>query len=241
MIIADSETTELSKNHNRWSRIKRQAGAPSLPCRYTEETLPRFAALAFLQNLGERTGAFVLLTFVGWLSAGLSFATVVILGSLISNLAQLGPDDVLQFYVPLWAGCLFLGEILGYFTRRCGESLAQKVADSTEVRIVQSILATSLARLRSISLVGVRTTIQTYCRHVEQVGDEWCWTLKLRSFNAVAIVVVLWLQSPFVLLFNCVMFGLYLALALRISSRIAPYAARQVTERLAVVYSAFGV
>ena len=196
--------------------------------------IPNYAFLAFIANLGEFRLSFWLLTAVNFICSALRFTTVVILGELVTEIGNLTVDAVLWWYLPLWAACLSVAEGLNYFTRRYGETLPQKIADQTLKRITRFALSAPLANLRSISREKLFASLEAYARHVERFGQEWSWSLVRRFFSAVVVLVVLFLQNPWILAFNVVFVVGFLTLALRISSKIAPFAAKQVKEQIGV-------
>lgn len=196
--------------------------------------IPDFPPLAFLRNLGPLRTKFIALTITGWASKALRFYTVVLLGELVSTLTNLSVADVLNHYMPLWALCVFLSEALDYLARRYGETLAQKVADVTQEQLTLLALEAPLARLRSLSRERLLSSLRTYTAHVERFGNEWCWMLISQSFSAFAVMVVLFIQNPIVLLLNLAFVVLFLAVALHISSQIAPFVANHTSSRLQV-------
>lgn len=156
--------------------------------------IPDFPPIAFLRNLGRLRYKFIALTFTGLVSKALRFYTVILLGELISTIVSLTVNDVLYYYMPLWALCVFLSEGLDYLTRRFGETLGQKVADKTRQRLTLLALQAPLSQLRSLSRERLHSSLQTYTAYVESFGNAWCWILITQTFSAVAVIVVLFFK-----------------------------------------------
>lgn len=207
--------------------------SPHDPSPSLRRLIPTYAIFAFLGNLQQHRPLVIALTGIGLLSTALRFGTVMLLSSLITHLPTLTPSVVVSRYLPLWGVCLFAAQGLDYFTRRHGEALPTKIANITQQRLSTAALAAPLARLRALSRERLLAAIGTYCSHVERYGSEWCWTIVRRLFSTSAMVVILFLQNPFILCFNILFVIGYLSVAFRISAQIAPLAAQQRAQNLA--------
>lgn len=202
---------------------------------FLRRLIPNYPIIAFFSNLERYRSLVIVLTIVGFFSAALRFGTVILLGELITHLPSLTPSTVIWYYLPLWAMCLLSAQGLDYFTRRFGEPLPQKIGNITQQRISSAALAAPLSRLRALSRERLLASIGTYCGHVERCANEWCWTMIRRIFSTSALVVILFIQNPFILLLNLLFVTLYLTIAFRISAQIAPLAAEQRAENLSAL------
>lgn len=186
--------------------------------------LPPYGFLFFFKNMGVFRRRFWLLTLCSSLGSLLGFFTVYILGDLISHAGGLTARRILAFYLPLSVAAFVLREALDFFIRKYAEPFPTYYGDHLYLRFYRSLLQTNFERLSNLGKERLMTLLSRYVGNVEGFLSGWFWGTARRVTELAVVLVILYVQNPWVLVINSLYFLCFLALALSISARFSPYA-----------------
>ncbi len=188
--------------------------------------LPDFAFQFVFRNLGEFRAPFLLLTTGRVLSSILKFIGVYLLGDVISNITTLTVERIFYFYFPAYLFLSAASELLDYYTRRYGEAFPTVYADALSLRCYATLMQFNFRKLFNLSKERLNALIARYVNHVQSFLTDWIWGTTSRITNLVIVLVILYIQSPVVLLVNLGYMAVFLALALRLSAKFSGIAQR---------------
>ncbi len=194
------------------------------------KTLPTYGFAFFFRHIGGFRLAFILLTLVSFGGAALSFVTVYLVSDLINHAVGLTPERLFWFYLPAFVGCIVGRELLDYFTRKYGEAFATIYSDHLLLRFQRTLLGVRYSALSNIAPTRLQALIGRYINNVRAFIEEWFWGSSRKLVQFLITVSILYVQSPLILGANLIYFALFLALALTISARLSPLAARYTAE-----------
>ncbi len=183
--------------------------------------LPYYSFFFVIRNLGSFKTAFFLLTLVRVLSTTAGFYATYLIGDILTNITTLTGKDVFFFYLPLYAGSKVLTESLDYITRRYGEALPVIYTDHLRVRFYKTFLNSNFSKIFNYSKERLMLLVNRYIDGVRNFLDEWVWATPNALTLLVIIMIILYMQSPFVLLFNIGFFSIFMLVASYLSKKYA--------------------
>lgn len=194
--------------------------------------LPDYAFQFFFKYCAGFRREFFLLTGVGVASALLRFTGLYILSHVISHINELSFAQIASDLFPLWIGAFVLSECLDYFIRKYGEALPIVYTEYTSLRFYLSFASLRSGQLLNYSKEKLFTLTNQYTQHVRHFLSDWTWGLTFRGTRLVLIVVILYMQSPYVLAVTTLFVFCLLLVALQISARFAVIAKRYSEQQL---------
>ncbi|NDC36887.1 MAG: ABC transporter ATP-binding protein [Proteobacteria bacterium] len=173
------------------------------------------------------------MTMVSFASALLGFCTVYLVSELINHATNAAPLELMHFYVPAFIGCILGRELLDYFTRKYGEAFSTIYCDHLMLRFQKTLLQLRFTALANITAAKLQSLTARYTSNVRSFIEDWFWGSSRKLVQLVITLVILYLQSPLILVGNLVFFALFLAIAQSISAKLSPIAARYAEEDIA--------
>lgn len=188
------------------------------------ERLPSYGFLFFFKNMGRFKGIFCILTAVSITSTIFGFLAVYVLGEVISNVADLSVSQLFWFYLPAFLLFITGKEFLDYSTRRYGELFPAIYGEHLTLRFYRTVLSLNFQRLFNLSKEKLQILIGKYVGSVLTFLSGWFWGVSKKITNFVIILIVLYLQSPYVLAAGLLYMSCFLCISLRISRAFSPIA-----------------
>ena len=196
-------------------------------------SLPSFAGLFVVRELGPYAPAFWLLTLASVASTILGYAQVLVLSDVVSNVAARSVDDILGHALPLYLLLVAGAQVLDALTRRFGEALPALYGGWFSQRALRTLLHVDHRQAANLSRERIGTLLGTWQAHVEGFLGQWFWNTARRLTEIVFVLVTLWQQDVRVFVAGVVGIALFLAVSLRLSAQMAPLAREQTTTTVA--------
>lgn len=186
--------------------------------------LPDYAYQFLFSNLGKFKSPFLFVTVVSTLATTIRFFVIYALSDIISQFDKLSFEDIYAWYLPLTFFSLIIPELLDYYIRRDGESLPVLYGEHLTLRFLRTWAETRSPALWNFSKERLITLVAKYISHVRELLSSWAWEIIPRLTRLIIIILILFFQSPLILLVNCIIILGYLSLSFYFSKKITPIA-----------------
>ncbi len=183
-----------------------------------------WSALVAFSELGPFRKSFYFLTAVSVFATLLRFASVAVLGSLVSDATNITIDEILYHLLPLLVGAQLGAELLDYYIRRYGEPFSRLYSDHLLLRMMRTIQRVQIHRLVTVSQERLVTSVSRYVNAVGSFTGDWFWNISRRITSFIVILFILAAQDWYVLLANVLFFIGYMWFSFHLASQTAPYA-----------------
>jgi ABC-type transport system involved in cytochrome bd biosynthesis fused ATPase/permease subunit len=196
-------------------------------------SLPSFAGVFVVNNLGPYARAFWWLTVASVVSTVLGYGQVLVLADVVSNVATRSVDDILGHSLPLYLALVAGTQLLDALTRRYAEALPSLYGGWFSQRALRTMLLVDHRQAANLARERIGTLLGTWQAHVEAFLSQWFWSTSRRLVELVFVFVTLWQQDSRVFVAGLVGIALFLGLSLRLSTRMAPLSREQTTTTVA--------
>jgi ABC-type transport system involved in cytochrome bd biosynthesis fused ATPase/permease subunit len=209
--------------------LPRDSVTPLPPLR----ALPPFAFLFVLRELGPFRAPFLWLTLCSIVSTTLGYASVLVIGDVISHIADRSVDDIVGRALPAYALLVLGTQLLDALTRRYAEGMPAAYGGWFAQRVLRTLLEVEHRQMANLSRERIGTLLSTWQTHLEAFLSQWFWLTSRRLVELAFILVTLWQQDPRVFVGGVVAVALFLVLSLALSARMSPLAREQTTLTVA--------
>jgi ABC-type multidrug transport system fused ATPase/permease subunit len=203
---------------------------PTLP---PLRSLPSFAGVFVVQHPGPYARAFWLLTLGSVVSTVLGYAQVLVLADVVSHIGDRAIDDIVGHTLPWYLALVAGAQLLDALTRRYAEALPSLYGGWFSQRALRTLLHVDHRQAANLSRERIGTLLSTWQAHIEGFLGQWFWSTSRRLTEMVFVLLTLWQQDPRVFVAGVAGIAVFLAVSLRLSTKMAPLARAQTETTVA--------